>query len=141
MSRPSVEIPFHTSNLVSALGQVGIGIVLSSLAEGSKRRQLNAIVLASVASVYADAGFGFWEFPFIFVIGYCAYRGLRATDDRAGYTMIGLGWLLHGLWDLAHHVNGWPMITWWPAASIECVIIDAILTVYFWTGAKSIFGR
>lgn len=141
MARAPVEIPFGTSNLVSALAQVSLGIALTSLAEEPKRRQLHAIILASLASVYTDAGFGVWEIPFTIAIGFFAYKGLRAPDSRTGYAMLGLGWLLHGSWDLAHHAKGWPMVSWWPSITIECVVIDAVQAIYCFMGGKSIFGR
>lgn len=76
-----------------------------------------------------------WEFLFTAVATYVAYRGLES------YRFIGAAWLMHTAWDLAHHVYGNPIVFFMPTSSAQCGIMDALIAVWFFAGAPSVYER
>ncbi len=85
---------------------VGIAYcLLMSLIKEPHRRRFNAIMLAGAGAAYlSGGGFGPWEVPFTALMAYVAYRGLES------WTFIGIGWLLHTAWDVAHWLKGQPIL-------------------------------
>jgi hypothetical protein len=77
-------------------------IAAMSLVTEPTRRTVNAIILAGASGVYLSGGFGPWELIYP-VIG--AAIGFRALGS---YRWIGVGWLIHAVWDIAHHLWGNP---------------------------------
>ena len=130
----------HTTpdfSLINALAAVGIALVYItsfSLVKEPIRQRLNALVIAGAGAIYWSSGFGIWEFPFCLPMLYCAYRGL------VNYRFIGIGWLLHTAWDLAHHLYGNPIVPFSPSSSAGCAVCDVLLALWFFAKAPSVFG-
>ncbi len=123
-------------HVMDVLGPVIVAIVyifLCSLFEEPNRRGFNAIVIAGAGAAYLNGGFGAWEFVFLAVVTYCAYRGLRS------YTFIGIGWLLHTGWDVLHHLYGNPIIPFLPESSLGCAICDPVIALWCFAGAPSVY--
>ena len=74
-----------------------------------------------------------WEFAFLAVVTYCAYRGLRS------YGFIGVGWLLHTGWDVLHHLYGNPIVPFVPDSSLGCAICDPVIALWCFAGAPSVY--
>ena len=111
-----------------------IFIVGSSLIKEPNRRNFMAIMIGGAGAAYlSGGGLGKWEFVFTAVVTFCAYKGLQS------YRFIGLGWILHTAWDLVHHFYGNPIIPFLPASSLGCAITDAVLAVWFFANAPSVF--
>jgi hypothetical protein len=108
-------------------------IALASLLKEPARQNFNAIFVAGAGAAYLNGGLGAWEFAFTAVATYCAYRGL------ASYGFIGLAWILHTLWDVVHHFYGRPIVYFQPTSSAGCAITDAILALWFFAGAPSLY--
>jgi hypothetical protein len=124
----------HATDGIFAVLFVLFLIVGSSLMTEPNRRNFNAIMIGGAGAAYlSGGGLGIWEFVFTAVVTYCAFRGLRS------YTFIGVGWLLHTAWDLVHHFYGHPIVPFIPNSSVGCAISDALLAVWFFAGAPSIF--
>jgi hypothetical protein len=70
---------------------------------------------------------------FCAVVTFCAYKGLQS------YRFIGIGWLLHSAWDVLHHLYGNPIVPFAPASSAGCAITDAIIAMWFFADAPSVF--
>src|SRR5262245_18864247 len=85
-----------------ALGALLFVAVMSLVAEPT-RRTLNAIILAGASGVYLSGGCGRWELTCPVVGAAIALRGLQS------YRLIGVGWLIHACWDIAHHLWGNPI--------------------------------
>ena len=118
------------------LAPVGIGlayITLSSLIKEPARQTFSAIVVAGAGSAYFAGGFGPWELAFSTVLLWVAFKGLKH------YYFIGIGWLLHSAWDVAHHLYGNPIIPFAPTSSFGCAICDPVLAIWFFMGAPSVF--
>jgi hypothetical protein len=109
--------------------------VLASLLREPAKRSFTAIVAAGTASLYLNGGLGSWEFVYMSVATFVAYRGLKS------YAFIGLAWLMHTTWDIVHHLYGNPIWLFAPTSSAGCAIMDAILATWFFAGAPSLFGR
>jgi hypothetical protein len=128
--------PFHTIDAIKAiavaLGAIGLATLLQHLP--LSRRHANAVIVTVAAGSYLNGGMGVWEFPFAILVACCAYRGLNS------YWSIGIAWLLHTGWDIVHHFTGHPMISWLPTSSGECAITDAILAIWFFLGAPSLWN-
>jgi uncharacterized protein DUF6010 len=60
------------------------------------------MILAGASGVYLSGGFGLWELTYPVVGAAIAFRGLRS------HRFIGLGWLIHAGWDIAHHLGAIP---------------------------------
>src|SRR5262245_57657841 len=111
-------------------------IVIMSMVKEPARRTVNAILTAGLTGIYiSGGGFGIWELLFPVVTLPMAYAGLRS------YRFSGLAWLLHSCWDIVHHLYGnalWPFM---PTSSFGCMIFDAVIAIWFFADAPSVFRR
>ena len=115
-----------------AIGAMVFVAVMSLLKEPA-RRNYNAILAAGASAAYLSGGFGVWELPYVAIAGgVVAYLGLRS------YRFIGLAWLMHAGWDLVHHLYGNPIWPFMPTSSFGCLILDALIAVWFLAGAPSV---
>ncbi len=124
-------------NLANWLAPLVIGllyITLSSLLKEPARQKFNAVMIAGAGAAYLSGGFGVWEFVFVTLITYCAFRGL------ADYRFIGAAWLLHTCWDFAHYLYGDPIVPFAAPSSFGCAICDPVIAVWCFTGAPPVFG-
>jgi len=109
-----------------------IFILVMSLLKEPHRKKVNAIILGGAGGVYWSGGLGVWEFLFGTLLLCVAYKGLNS------YTFIGIGWLLHTIWDLVHHFYGEPIVFLEPSSSAGCAICDPIIAVWFFFGAPNV---
>jgi hypothetical protein len=125
-----------TFKIMSVLTALLVGVVyvcLSSLIPEAHRRRFNAIMVAGAGAAYlSGGGFGMWEFAFTAALTYVAYRGLES------WTFIGIGWLLHTAWDIAHHLRGTPIIPFAEHSSLGCAICDPVIAIWCFTGGRSV---
>jgi Family of unknown function (DUF6010) len=129
---PSAEtLPFL--QWVAPLGVAGLLIALGSLLREPARQRFSAIFLAGAGAAYLSGGFGVGELAFCALITVLAYLGLQ------NYRAMAAGWLLHSVWDVAHHLWGHPIIPFAPASSLGCAICDPALAVWYVLGAPSIW--
>src|SRR3954454_17410257 len=77
-------------------------VLLASLLKEPTRRRFMAIFVAGAGAAYLNGGLGLWEFLFTAAATYVAFRGLDS------YRYIGVAWVLHSAWDVAHHLFGQP---------------------------------
>src|SRR6267143_873088 len=63
--------------------------------------------------------------------GPIAFRGLRT------YRFIGVGWVIHACWDIAHHLWGNPIWPFMPSSAFGCMIFDSVIALWFLAGAPS----
>lgn len=108
-------------------------VLLMSLAKEPARRNFNAVFVGGAMGAYLSGGFGAWELVFAAAGVAVAYLGLRS------HHFIGIAWLMHSAWDLAHHLFGhaiWPFMR---TSSFGCMIFDAAIAVWFLAGAPSPF--
>jgi hypothetical protein len=125
---------FHAFDAIVPLLAAMIFILVSSLIKEPNRRNFMAIMIGGAGAAYlSGGGLGKWEFVFTGVVTYCAYKGLHS------YRFIGVGWILHTAWDLVHHFYGNPIIPFQPMSSLGCAITDAVLAVWFFANAPSVF--
>jgi Family of unknown function (DUF6010) len=100
----------HTAPLLLIMDYVGpaVGAVVFVFAMSfvcePTRRTFNAILVAGAGGVYlSGGGFGLWESHYAAVSIPIAFAGLRS------YRFIGVAWLIHAGWDIAHHLWGNPI--------------------------------
>lgn len=109
-------------------------VCLASLLREPARQRFNAVFVAGAGAAYlSGGGLGPGEFVFTAMITYLAYRGLDS------YLPIGLAWLLHTGWDVVHHLYGNPIVPFQATSSAGCAITDALLAVWFFMGAPSVY--
>lgn len=123
-------------SLINWAAPVVIGLVyiaLSSLFREPARQKFNAVMIAGAGAAYLSGGFGVWEFAFATVVTFCAFHGLR------DYRFIGVGWLLHTVWDFAHYLYGNPIVPFAASSSFGCAICDPIIAAWCFAGAPSVF--
>ena len=113
---------------------IAIGVLytlLASLLREPNRQHFNAIMIAGAGAAYLNGGLGAWEFAFAAVVTTLAYHGLKS------YRLIGVGWVLHTLWDVAHHLYGTPIVPFVPNSSAGCAICDIVIALWCFAGAPS----
>ena len=126
----------QTADWIMPVVIAGIFVLLMSLLREPTRRRFNAIFVAGAGAAYLSSGFGVWEFPYVALASWIAYRGL---DD---HRFIGIAWLMHTVWDVAHHFWGDPIIPFQATSSAGCAITDALIAIWFLRGAPSVIpGR
>ena len=129
--KPSIDARQILAPLLVSVFYVGIMSVLTERA----RRRLSALIIAGAGGVYFGAGFGPWEVAFCIPMFWLAYRGL---DD---YRYVGVGWILHTIWDVLHHLYGRPILPFVPLSSFGCAICDTGLAVWYWMRAPALRSR
>ncbi len=123
--RPPIGVAAVISPLVVSAVYIGI----MSLLSGRARLRLSALIIAGAGGVYFGAGFGIWEVLFCFPMFFLAYRG---SDDGR---YVGVGWILHTVWDGLHHLYGAPILPFIPLSSFGCAICDSGLAAWYLLGA------
>jgi hypothetical protein len=99
------------------------------------RQRFSAIFVAGAGAAYLAGGFGYAELVFCTFMTILAYRGLD------NYRAIGIAWLLHSGWDLAHLKWGNPILPFLPDSSFGCMVCDPVIAVWYLMGAPSIWRR
>jgi len=128
MHRPlPVEVADYVGPVVGGM----VFVFLMSLLKEPTRRNFNAIFVAGAMGAYISGGLGLWELPFAVVGSVVAFRGLRAPR------FIGVAWVMHSAWDLAHHFFGNPIWPFMQTSSFGCCICDAVIAAWFFAGARS----
>jgi hypothetical protein len=117
-----------------ALGALLFVAVMSLVAEPT-RRTLNAVILAGASGVYLSGGFGLWELTYPIIGAAVGFRALQS------YRWIGVGWLIHAVWDIAHHLWGNPIWPFMPSSAFGCMIFDSMIAPWFLAGAPSFLKR
>ena len=117
-----------------AFGAV-VFVLLLSLVREPTRKTFNAIFVAGASGVYLSGGFGVWELLYPAIATPFAFMGLRY------YRFIGIAWLMHSCWDIAHHLWGHPIWPFMPTSSFGCMVFDAVIAVWFLAGAPTIPQR
>jgi hypothetical protein len=119
----------HVAAVLAAL----VFIAIMSLIEPRARLAYNAILAAGASGAYlSGGGFGVWELPYAMLAGgVVSYLGLRS------FRLIGLAWLMHTGWDLAHHFWGSPIWPFLDDSSLGCALFDAVIGAWFLAGAPS----
>jgi hypothetical protein len=114
----------------------GVFVVIMSFVREPTRRYFNAVFVGGATGVYmSGGGFGVWELAFPLVALPIVYLGLRA------HVFIGVVWLMHSGWDIAHHWWGNPIWPFAPTSSFGCMIFDALIAVWFIAGAPSLVSK
>ena len=126
-----VTPPFGPIDALPPIAIAAIFILLASLLREPARQKFNAVFVAGAGAAYLNGGLGPWEFAFTAVATYCAYRGLDS------YRWIGIAWVLHTGWDVAHHFYGRPIVYFQPTSSAGCAITDLLIALWFFAGAPS----
>jgi hypothetical protein len=117
------------------IGALLFVLIMSRVPEPA-RRNFNAIFVAGTCGAYLNGGFGIWELAYPVLATPVVYAGLRS------YRFVGIAWLMHAAWDLAHHLWGNPIWPFMPTSSWGCMIFDAIIRIWFLAGAPTLIrGR
>ena len=116
-----------------AIGALCFVFVISRVPEPA-RRTFNAIFVAGTCGAYLNGGFGRWELVYPLLAMPVVYAGLRS------YRFVGLAWIMHAVWDLAHHLWGNPIWPFMPTSSWGCMIFDSLIALWFFAGAPSLWS-
>jgi hypothetical protein len=109
-------------------------VLAMSLVREPARRNFNALLVAGAGGVYLSGGLGPWELLYPVIATPAVYLGLRS------HRFIGLAWLMHASWDLAHHLYGNPIWPFMSTSSFGCLIFDSLIAAWFLAGAPSILS-
>jgi len=112
----------------------GVFVALMSLVKEPVRQPINAIIVAGASGAYLSGGFGLWELVFPAIAVPVVYAGLGS------YRFIGIAWLMHAIWDVAHHLWGNPIWPFMPTSSFGCMVFDTLIAVWFLRGAPDVFA-
>jgi hypothetical protein len=123
--------PFTVVNLVAPIVASVLFISAMSLLREPDRHKLSALLISGAGAVYFGAGFGWWEVAFAGLLTWLAFRGLEH------YRYVGIGWTLHIVWDLLHHLYGHPILPFLPLSSAGCAICDTGIAIWYFCGARS----
>lgn len=126
---PEVGMPQVIGAVIIAFAYIGI----FSLVKKENRTRMGAIIVAGAGAAYLSSGLGEWEFAFCTLVSVVAYKGLTRNY------MIGIGWLLHTLWDTIHHYYADPIVPMEPTSSFGCMICDPIIAIWFFLGTPNIW--
>jgi hypothetical protein len=124
----------HAGDAFQAATIAIVYVLACSLIREPARRNFNAIMIAGAGAAYlSGGGLGMWELVFTGAVTFCAYQGLTS------YRFIAAGWLLHTAWDVLHHFHGNPIVPFMPTSSAGCAITDALIAIWFFADAPSLF--
>ncbi len=116
--------------VVSGLTIAALWVFGCSLLREPQRRVLNTLLIGVAAGAYGNHQFGPLEALGTLTL---LFLGFLAFKD---YRFLAAAWLVHTAIDVAHHLNGDPMFSYFPASSVGCAVTDPILAMWFWHGAR-----
>jgi len=126
-------------SVMDAVGPVLGGLVfigVMSLVPEPARHKLNLLLVAGVSGVYiSGGGFGVWELAYPALMMPVLYLALNS------YRWIGIGWLMHSGWDIAHYLWGQPIWPFQATSSFGCMLFDAVIALWFIAGARSVWWQ
>ena len=122
-----VQVADYVGPVIGAL----VFIFLMSIPKESARRNFNALFVAGAMGAYISGGLGLWELIFAALGIAVAYQGLRS------FRFVGIAWLMHCGWDLAHHFFANPIWPFMETSSFGCFVFDAVIAMWFFAGAPS----
>ena len=125
---------FTLLNAVVAAGIAVIYMLIFSRVKEPDRQKINALIIAGAGAAYLRGGFGAAEFAFCGMMTVIAFKG------TTNYRFIALGWLLHVIWDVLHHLYGNSIVPFDTASSAGCAVCDSILAVWFFFGAPDVLA-
>jgi hypothetical protein len=111
-----------------ALGGLVFILIMSRVRE-PLRRDLNVVLAAGACGAYLSGGFGVWELVYPVVATPVVVLGLRSVR------FLGVAWLMHAAWDLAHHLYGNPIWPFMATSSFGCLVFDSVIALWFLAGA------
>ena len=129
------DLSIHIGDVLGPFVAAVAFVCIMSFVYEPTRRNLNAILVAGATGAYLSGGFGAWELVYPAIAAPIAYLGLRS------HRYIGVAWLTHACWDIAHHLYGNPIWPFLPRSSFGCTIFDSAIAVWFLAGAPSLIGR
>ena len=121
----------HSLDVIVPFANALLFVLIMGLVPEPARQHFNAILVAGAGSAYLNGGLGGWEFAYIPLATAVAYKGLSS------YRYIGVAWLLHTGWDVMHHLYAIPIWPWQPTSSAGCAVFDAVIGIWFLSGAPS----
>jgi Family of unknown function (DUF6010) len=110
-------------------------VFLMSRIREPMRRKINAVLVAGFSTIYMGGGLGPWELVYVVPASYVAYRAIDS------YRFVALGWLMHPVWDMVHHLYGNPIWPWMPTSSVGCAVFDPIVAIWAFAVAKAQAGK
>lgn len=132
---PATPSPMTPFEIVLPIVVGFVLIALISLLREPSRQKFSAVFVAGAGAAYFGGGFGPLELGFCAAVTLLAYRGLTS------YRAIGIAWLLHSGWDLAHDLWGNPIIPFAPTSSFGCFVCDPVLAAWYLIGAPDLWRR
>ena len=124
--------PLTFANIVAPIIVSGLFITTMSMVRELNRQKLSALLIAGAGAVYYGGGFGWWEVVFCALFLWLAFRGFE------NYRYIGVGWALHVVWDILHHLYGQSILPFLPLSSVGCAICDTGIALWYFIGAPSL---
>jgi Family of unknown function (DUF6010) len=121
--------PLAAATVLGALIYIGV----FSLIPEPSRRYLSIVALASGSSLYYDGGLGAWDKLFWLGVMGLAFAGFR------WYPAIGVGWIVHTIWDVLNFRVGHGLETNVLRINLHCAIFDPIIALWFAFGAPSVW--
>jgi hypothetical protein len=130
-----MPIALHPIDVIAPVAAAALFVLVMSRVPEPDRRTFNAIFAAGAIAAYLGGGFGAWELLYPIAATPIVYRGLRS------HRAIGIAWLMHAAWDLAHHLWGNPIWPFAPGSSFGCLIFDSAIALWFLAGAPTVPAR
>ncbi len=127
---PSISWP----DVVGAVVVAAVFVAIFSFWPEPARQRFNAVFVAGAGSTYFNGGLGVWDLALPMLITTFAFFGLRS------YRWIGVAWMTHASWDVAHHFWASPILAFAPTSSAGCAICDPLLALWLFLGAPSIYS-
>lgn len=132
-------MPTATPTEITLIGLIApvlialVFIAACSFIREPARQKFSAVFVAGAGAAYFGGGFGPWELAFCSVVTALAYKGL------SNYRAIGVAWLLHSCWDLAHDLWGNPILPFAPESSFGCFVCDPVIACWYLMGAPNVW--
>ena len=124
--------PLLTGDYLGPVCGAALFVLLMQFVREPSRRTVNVVLVAGTAGTYLSGGFGGWELVYPALVTPILYRAVGSSR------FIGLAWLMHAAWDLAHHFWGRPIWPFMPASSFGCFLFDTLIAVWFLAGAPTL---
>lgn len=122
------SLMFVLQNVVYAIVFV---LVVGAIKEPIRQKSM-AIMIAMAGGLFAYPPYAELGFMWGAAIAVCGYFGLKS------YKFIGLGWILHAIWDTLRYSQDAGLVGQAPHSSLGCAVFDPMIALWFFFGAPSV---